>query len=692
IRDRDDHWHWIDVTARGYRSQSGRRRAVLLGRDVTDRRLAERERRQLTALMEHGSDLMALASLEGEILYVNTAGRELLGVAEGEAPARLDGFFAGADGTPEPALRARIEPVLARSGRWVGHLTLLPRTGAAPIPVLASFVLLSDELPGHGAAIALVCRDEREVLETRHAFREAARRLDLIERGAHYVIAELDRDGRIVYASPNSARVIGLERDALLGRDAFELLPDDARATARVVFERVLAEGAAELGRTSCIDGEGRRRPVEAAIAPATDIDGRPRAVLVVRDLSAEERTAQQLRESEEHLRQAQKMEAVGQLAGGIAHDFNNLLTAITGHADLLLGDLGDDHPSAQDAREVLHAANRAAGLTRQLLAFSRRQVLESRPVDLNALVSQLDRMLRRVVGEHYAFVTQLDGSLWPVVADPGQLEQVLLNLVVNARDAMPGGGAITIRTENLTIANALETCAGDAPPGDYATLCVVDQGTGIEPETAARIFEPFFTTKRPGEGTGLGLSTVLGIVEQSGGHLVLDSAPGLGACFTILLPRATAEVAEPEAAVPTVAERGEGTVLVIEDEAAVRALLVRHLSEHGYDVIEATDGDGALELCRRAARVDLVLSDVVLPSYDGPTIAERVREAFPGAAIAYISGFPDAALERRGLAAADVDLLAKPFSRADLLAFVDRVLAAHRARAAAPKEPLKPA
>jgi len=677
IRNRDDAWLWVEVSARGYRTQSGRRRMVIIGRDITDRRLEEGERRQLMGLMESSSDLMAICSLDGEITFLNSACRALIGGTGGSAPARLqDWLDLQLAGESFEQASTRIRALLARDGGFSQRAALRQAIADADIPVIASAVALREEPGAPAAALAIVCRDARAELETKQALLETARRVELIERGAHHSILELDREGRVTYASPNSARVLGIAPEELVGSIAFDRLLESEQAVARQTFEQVLQDASAAFDRTVVVDSSGRAHPLEVAIAPSADIDGRLRAVVVARDLSESELAQARLRESEERLLQAQKMEAVGRLAGGIAHDFNNLLTAIIGHADLLLDDLGENHPSAEDAREVLHAANRAAGLTRQLLAFSRRQVLDIRPVDLNALISQLDRMLRRVVGERYSLVAELDGSLWPVSADAGQIEQVVLNLVVNARDAMPDGGTISLRTENWTLPHPLETTAGEAPPGEYAGLSVVDSGCGISTATAARIFEPFFTTKRPGEGTGLGLSTVLGIVEQSGGHVLLDSAEGRGSCFTVLLPRAVAEVREPDAPADMATLHGDGTVLVVEDEPAVRALVVRHLSESGYTVLEATDGDGALEVCRTTDRLDLLLTDVVLPSYDGPAIAECVRAIFPDTAVAYLSGFPDAALERHGIAPADVRLLSKPFSRGRLLAFVADAIA----------------
>jgi two-component system, cell cycle sensor histidine kinase and response regulator CckA len=369
------------------------------------------------------------------------------------------------------------------------------------------------------------------------------------------------------------------------------------------------------------------------------------------------------LRRSEEQLRQAHKMEAVGQLAGGIAHDFNNLLTGVLTYCDLILQDVHAGDPIRGDIEQIRHAGQRAAGLTRQLLAFSRRQVLQPRVLSLNAVVNDLDGMLRRLIRADIVMESELDPSLWYVLADPGQVEQVLVNLVVNARDATPHGGRIVISTANRRNEDG-------SRPGAYATLTVTDTGHGMDAATRARIFDPFFTTKEPGKGTGLGLSSVYGIVEQSGGYISVESAPGEGATFTVCLPRYDGA----GDAVPSRAERrslpgGSETLLLVEDETAVRSSTRRLLERHGYAVLEARHGADALRTVDEAGHeVDLVVTDVVMPEMGGRELVDRLRARRPGLKVLYMSGYTQKAIATDGIMPPRTGFVEKPFTMEQLL------------------------
>jgi signal transduction histidine kinase/CheY-like chemotaxis protein len=382
----------------------------------------------------------------------------------------------------------------------------------------------------------------------------------------------------------------------------------------------------------------------------------------------AERVRAEEARErSEEQLRQAQKMDAVGQLAGGIAHDFNNLLLAINGYSELALTRLGGDESRAREAiEEVRGAGDRAASLTRQLLAFSRRQVLQPRDVDLNEVIADMSRMLERLLGEHLELELALDPHAGLVVADPSQVEQVLMNLTLNARDAMPDGGRLRIETGRIENADV----DGDLPPGSWATLAVADTGDGMDEETLRRVFEPFFTTKEPGKGTGLGLSTVYGIVEQSGGRIAVESAPGRGTTVRIALPAAAVTVTEPEDAPADEAPDGNGTVLLVEDNAVVRRFVREALEMSGYAVTEAAGPGEALEFAG-AREFDLVLTDVVMPEMNGRQLAERVTRLRPDARILFTSGYPRDPMD------AEAAFLQKPYTMDELVRKVHDVLAA---------------
>ena len=389
-------------------------------------------------------------------------------------------------------------------------------------------------------------------------------------------------------------------------------------------------------------------------------------------------RTEGVLRETEAQLRQAQKMEAVGRLAGGMAHDFNNLLTVIRGYSELLLGRLGPADPTRKDIEEVKKAADRASGLTRQLLAFSRRQFVSAKVLDLNALIANMDGMLRRLIGEDIVELSaDLDVSTGCIKADPGQIEQVIMNLVVNAKDAMPKGGRLTIETRNVTIGEEVRLEAVGVTPGSYVLLAVRDNGHGMDAETRSHLFEPFFTTKEKGKGTGLGLSTVYGIVKQSGGYITVESAPGVGTAFRIYFPRVELErSALTEGAEAIDPARGRETILLVEDEPAVRGLVHETLRLHGYTVLEARHGiEALLTSARYAGSIHLLLTDVVMPQMSGPEVAEKILTVRPEIKVLYMSGYPDHPVFDQGSVSRQTGVLAKPFSPHALAQKVREVL-----------------
>src|SRR5438552_12669881 len=381
----------------------------------------------------------------------------------------------------------------------------------------------------------------------------------------------------------------------------------------------------------------------------------------------------------EEQLMQSQQMEAVGQLAGGIAHDFNNILTAIVGYTDLLTAELGANEQQHEDLEEIRKAARRAAALTRQLLAFSRKQVLEPRIIDVNGVVMNLDKMLRSLISENIELNTVLADDLAAARADQNQIEQVIMNLAINARDAMPDGGTVTIETRNATLDDTYAAQHVSVIPGEYVMLAVSDTGCGMDEKTKSRIFEPFFTTKPAGRGTGLGLSTVYGIVKQTGGNIWLYTEPGKGTTFKIYLPAIAAlpedigKVAPVEAARP-----GRGTVLVVEDDEQLRRLTHRALAAQGYPVLEADRGSTALDIARRhKGQIDLLLTDVIMPDTNGRKLAETIQAARPGLRVLYMSGYPDGAIASHGMLEPGVAYLAKPFTTEAITRRVREVLEA---------------
>ena len=366
----------------------------------------------------------------------------------------------------------------------------------------------------------------------------------------------------------------------------------------------------------------------------------------------------------EQQFRQAQKMEAVGRLAGGVAHDFNNLLTVITGYADLLLGGGGLQPPQRTALEEIRRAAERGGALTHQLLAFSRRQPFTPKVVQLNTLIMNMEKMLSRLIGEDIELITVPAAEPATARTDPGQLEQVIMNIVVNARDAMPGGGKLIIETANSQVDQTYAGPNVDLKPGSYVMLAISDTGMGMDPETTAHLFEPFFTTKAPGKGTGLGLATAYGIVKQSGGAISIYSEPGRGTTVKIYLPSAEARPA-PETAAPEVPDslRGSEIILVVEDEARVRKLICEVLIARGYRVLEAVRGEEAIRMAAEyEGRIHLLLADVVMPEMSGPRAVEQIRALQPGIKVLYMSGYTDEAIVHHGILDSGQAFLQKPF------------------------------
>ena len=446
--------------------------------------------------------------------------------------------------------------------------------------------------------------------------------------------------------------------------------PDDLPALERHL-QAAIAERTQYRVETRVLWPDGTVRWISGTGSCLYDDDGRPYRMLgVVADISDRRRADAQRLQLEEQLRQSQKMEALGQLASGVAHDFNNILTVISSLAELLAIDLPEGAPQAELIEELRATGDRGAGLTRQLLAFSRKQVVRYEVFVANEVIANMSRMLIRLLGSGVILETRLAPDLWPVRADRGQLEQVVMNLVLNARDAMPSGGWLLIETANVVLA------ADDGTARPHVRLTVTDNGVGMTEEVKARIFEPFFTTKEKGRGTGLGMSTVYGIVQQSRGRISLTSAPGRGTAVTIELPRAEVDAPPTEAVLPEPASRGHETVLLVEDDDPLRALGTRLLRSAGYDVIAAASGEEALVAHAVHGRaIALVLTDVVMPGISGRDLAEQLHARDPALKIVFTSGYIDDSELRHGIEQERVALLPKPYGLAELARFVRAAL-----------------
>jgi two-component system cell cycle sensor histidine kinase/response regulator CckA len=509
---------------------------------------------------------------------------------------------------------------------------------------------------------------------------EALRRSEASYRsliqGATYGILRCDLDGNFLAVNPALVAMLGYESEAeLLAANVVRDINRDPGEGAQ------LLQRYRQTGRLDGVEAQWKRKdgkPIPVRLSGRAVLD--EHGALEGFEIMAED--VSERRRLEEQLRQAQKMEAVGRLAGGVAHDFNNLLTIVTGYSDLLLERLGAADAMRGYVEEINKAAERAASLTRQLLAFGRRQVVVPQVLDLNAVVANIDKMLRRLIGENVQLVTVLEPELGPVKADPGQIEQVILNLALNARDAMAEGGQLTLETANVELREDYTRSRVNVLPGHYAMLAVSDAGVGMDAETQAHIFEPFFTTKKEGKGTGLGLATVYGIVKQSGGHIYVYSEPRQGTTFKIYLPTVPLAVSKAvEAAPERRCLRGRSeTILLVEDDEAVRAMAERILQLKGYKVIAASNPTEASQLCERhEGPIHLLLTDLIMPTMSGRRLAEHLSLMRPELRVLYMSGYADRAIAPGGILEEGTPFLQKPFTPDTLAHKVREVLDAPR-------------
>jgi PAS domain S-box-containing protein len=528
-----------------------------------------------------------------------------------------------------------------------------------------------------GQLSRLVPAIEREMREAARR-RERRRVQQELSKSQHWLSAviEASRDGiavfdgnRLLFANPAFAQLYGVENPGeLIGQGIAGLMGAEAQRQFEIWDrQRHRGRNPVTLSEFKFPQKDGYWLELEAS-GSFTTIEGKDYLVVVVRDIRDRRRL-------EEQLRQAQKMDAIGKLASGVAHDFNNLLTAITGYSQLALQNLKPDHPLRAELREIQKAADKAASLTHQLLAFSRRQPAAPKIINLNETVADMQRLLTRIIGTDIDLRTFLAESLGPVKADPDQIGQVILNLTVNARDAMPTGGKLTIETCNVDFDDEATLHHGRLQPGPWVLLSVSDSGCGMDAETQSHIFEPFFTTKEPGKGTGIGLSTVYAIVEQSGGGICVYSEPNRGTTFKIYLPRVDDGLEVHSAGtVPEMTSEVFETVLLVEDDEMVRHLMRQVLARRGYTVLEARQSDEAMEVCRTyAGTIHLLVTDMVMPGPNGLELAQRVAELRPRIKTLFVSGYAEAALIHQGIQDKTAKFLQKPFSPA---AFVAKVRA----------------
>ncbi len=668
------------------RTAEGLAQAIV--RDITERRRSEAairaERDLLDGVLTTSVAGIVVVNPSGQVIFLNPSAEAVLGISRAELAAGIDlppGWrLENLDGTPLLP-EARPTRRVVRSGEPVTDVRLAVRRPDGKRVIVSVNAAPLRDAGGAITAVVLSLSDITDQYAAQQALREREEQLHRITAAVPGVVYQYvvgpGPEERFVFVSEGARELLGATAEEILADPAKAWTLMDPEDRAKMFTQFVSASATLEPWSFDFrLRGPGERirwlRDLATAIAAGA---GQVVWNGVIVDITERKRL-------EEELLQSQKMDSLGRLAGGVAHDFNNLLTVIRGYADVLSRELSDGDPRFGEVREIRRAADRATGLTRQLLALSRRQVLVPREVDLNSLVQEMEQMLRRVIGENFSIDTVRGSDLGLVRADPGQLEQVLLNLAVNARDAMPGGGRLTIDTARMVLpAGRDEPATRGVPPGDYVVLRVSDTGIGIDRETQAKIFEPFFTTKPLGEGTGLGLSTVYGIVQQSSGSITVESEVGSGTTFRIFLPRlpegAVAATEAPVTGTPSQTRRRRNTVLLVEDDDGVRQLTRRILEDFGFGVLEARNGSEALShLDAGSPRIDAVVSDVVMPGMGGRELVGRLRLRRPDLPVLFLSGYTGDEVSDEVRGQLHQAFLQKPFSPDALAAALEELLA----------------
>jgi two-component system cell cycle sensor histidine kinase/response regulator CckA len=654
------------------------KRALREAENRRERRRAEEalqtSEARLSGIIESAMDAIVTVDNEQHIVLFNAAAERMFGCSAAEALGQSPDRF-----IPErfrqmhrEYFQAFAQVGGAKSAMEGIALIVGRRADGEEFPMEASISRI--EAAGAGLYTVIL----RDVTERQRAEEELRKLSHAVEQSANIIIIT-DAQGYIEYANPRFTEITGYSLEEAMGQHTRILKSGHTPPEEYKRLWETITAGKEWRGEFHNKKKTGELYWESASISPIKNAEGVITHFLAVKEDITERKRAEAVQAHlEEQLRQAQRMESVGRLASGVAHDFNNLLTVIRGYCELVRTSLPVGDPRSGDLEQIRQASERAAGLTRQLLAFSRQQVMAPTVLDLNDLVTNLHKMLGRLIGEDIALSTILQPGLWPITADPGQIEQVIMNLAANARDAMPTGGQLTIETGNIHLDESYAQTHLEAPTGPCVMLAVTDTGHGMDKPTQARIFEPFFTTKEPDKGTGLGLATVYGIVKQSGGDITVYSEPGQGTIFKIYLPAGEAAAKGPVVPQPhpSAGRGGHETILLVEDEKAVRELVRLILQAEGYTILEADSGGEALSLARRhQGQIDLLMTDVIMPHMNGRELAERLKALYPRLRVLFMSGYTNDTMVRHGVLTAEIKFLPKPFSPVTLASKVREVL-----------------
>ncbi len=670
LRRKDGNPVWVLETIAPIRDESGS--VMLHGAivDISEHKRAEAKLSQLAAIVESSDDAIIGMSMGGTIVSWNKGSERIYGYRAEEVIGKPISILIPQDRPDDlPGVLERI-----KYGRRVEHYeTVRHRKDGTRILVSLSVSAVRDA-SGKITGASAMARDITEHKQAQEALRHSEQRLQGIVSSAMDAIITVDSQQRIIVFNKAAEQIFRCPASQAIGRPIDGFIPKRFREMHRQHIRSFGRTGVTGRSMDSpatlfAVRADGDEFPVEATISQV-NVGGEKLFTVILRDVSMRARM-------EEQLRQAQKIEAVGQLAGGIAHEFHNFLGIILGYSELLTEGAGSNEALLRNVEEIKSATQRAASLTRQLLAFSRKQIPQSNVLDVNASVWEAHKLLRRLVPTNIDLVPVLEPALAKVKADPAQIQQILINLVVNARDAMPQGGKVVIETANVELDEAYARGNVDIQAGPYVMLAVTDNGCGMDAQTQARIFEPFFTTKQEGQGTGLGLSTIYGFVRQSGGHISVESEVEKGTTFRIYLPR-TEEVVQSAdqlaAHVPVLA--GNETILLVEDDGALRRLITRSLEQYGYTVLTAKDGLEAIETCKQhSGTIPLVISDIMMPHMNGLELKEQASSLLPQVKFLFISGYVEELIEWREAITKSAAFLEKPFHLADLVRKVREML-----------------